>query len=189
MVPTKFLEEKVYQAVLDGELQIDSKGRIWRQISRGGNRWTPGKTISRIHKTRRAENASGPYMFVRVMWDNIRYQALAHRLVWLHFNGPIPQGFTVNHKNGRKQDNRPENLELATHSQQVIHALRILGVGRIDQSGEKNAMAKLTAEQVAIIRKRRASGEKLVSIATDFGVTFQTISKIARGNRWSGLLK
>ncbi|MGX2041495.1 DUF5131 family protein [Methylocaldum sp. MU1018] len=37
---------------------------------------------------------------------------------------------TINHKNGIKTDNRPENLELATCSEQHIHALRVRGSER-----------------------------------------------------------
>ena len=110
---------------------------------------------------------------------------MAHRLVWRHFNGPIPEGLTINHKDGRKQNNRPVNLELATPSEQQIHALRVLKVGRVDQRGERNAMAKLTASQASEIRSRRAAGERLKSIAADFRISDRTVSKIARGSRWA----
>src|ERR1700746_2449098 len=43
----------------------------------------------------------------------IRYRSwLEHVLVWEHHHGPIPQGFTLHHKNGDKLDNMIENLEL-----------------------------------------------------------------------------
>lgn len=84
---------------------------------------------------------------------------------------------------------RPERmyrfLKEATHSEQSIHASRVLKVGHAcDQDGPRNSMAKLTIEQVGMIRARRSCGEKLVIIAKDFDVTFQAISKIARGERW-----
>ena len=37
----------------------------------------------------------------------------------------------------------------------------------------------LTSAQVKEIRRRRAAGEKLTSIAEDFGINFTTVSKIA----------
>ncbi len=61
------------------------------------------------------------------MLDGKRHHALAHRLVYRHFKGPIPAGLTVNHLNGMRGDNRPENLELATASEQKLHAIRVLG--------------------------------------------------------------
>jgi hypothetical protein len=52
------------------------------------------------------------------------------------------------------------------------------------QPGERNGMAKLTAEKVAEIRRRRAAGETTVAIAADFGVSHTTVSLIARGKHW-----
>jgi len=35
-----------------------------------------------------------------------------HRLVWEEAHGPIPKGYIIHHKNGKRDDNRLENLEL-----------------------------------------------------------------------------
>lgn len=114
-----------------------------------------------------------------------RRSALAHRLVWRHFNGRIPDGLTVNHRNGVKDDNRPSNLELATYVDQMYHAIDELGRHAcLQQDGASNHQAKLTDQQVIEIRRRRAAGEQLVPIANDFGIAMQTVSKIARGDSW-----
>ena len=117
------------------------------------------------------------------MVKGVRFHALAHRLVWRHLHGPIPHGLTVNHKDGNKKNNRPDNLELMTDSEQAIHARRVLGKCR--QDGEKNNNAKLTPEAVADIKRRRANGEPLKSIAADHNISDRTVSKIARGQRWT----
>lgn len=42
------------------------------------------------------------------------------RAVWEHFNGPIPDGYVVHHKDGNHtaiEDDRPENLMLLTDNQ------------------------------------------------------------------------
>ena len=160
-------EELAYQAVDAGVLTIDNQGRIWR-----------GKE--------RAENDTGQYFQVRVMKNRYRAHALAHRLVWRHFKGPIPPGLTINHLNGIKKDNRPENLELATYAEQVKHARQVLG--KMSQAGEKNNQAKLREAAIREIRRRRTAGESLKSIAASFGISDRTVSKIALGRAWVGVL-
>lgn len=123
----KNAEEIVYPLVLAGELTIDPEGRIWRHSARRADRWTGKTKAIPCAEPRRAEHDTGKYLTVRAMIDGKRTTACAHRLVWRHFNGPIPSGLTVNHKDGRKKINRPSNLELATHSEQMTHAIEVLG--------------------------------------------------------------
>lgn len=49
-----------------------------------------------------------------------------HRLAWEAANGPIPQGMCVHHVNGKRTDNRLENLRLMTVSEHMLlhHAER-----------------------------------------------------------------
>lgn len=44
---------------------------------------------------------------------------------------------------------------------------------------------KISASDVPTIRARLASGEKLAAVAADYGVSFQAVSKIRTGTRWS----
>jgi hypothetical protein len=46
----------------------------------------------------------------------------AHRAVWEAFNGKIPEGFEINHKNLDRADNRLENLEVLTRKENILHA-------------------------------------------------------------------
>ncbi len=178
-------EEFAYQVVLMGDLQIRDDGTIWRVHNRRWNRWK-NRVVVQPCNPKRAEHDYGKYLQIRVMIDGKRVYALAHRLVYRHFKGPIPEGLTVNHEDGKKKRNHPDNLTLATDSEQQIHAVRILKTHpAANQWGSKNPHSILTTEQVAEIQRRRAAGDKLRLIAADFQVTFQTISKIAKGNRRS----
>lgn len=42
---------------------------------------------------------------------------LLHRLIWEYFNGPIPEGWEVDHINHVKDDNRIENLRIVTRKE------------------------------------------------------------------------
>lgn len=174
-------EEFVYAAVTAGEIEIDPSGEIWRVAKRTGDGRGGARSV-RCRRVRADRLGTMGYRNIRAMIGGKRMTALSHRLIWLHFNGPIPDGLTVNHKNGIKHDNRPENLELATDSEQLIHATHVLRKGRAaNQDGMMNHAAKLTTEQVAAIRAARSRGVPLNRLAAEFGITFQHVSAIARG--------
>lgn len=47
-----------------------------------------------------------------------------HRIIWETFNGPIPEGYEINHKNEIRNDNRLENLEILTHKENLNYGNR-----------------------------------------------------------------
>jgi len=167
-------ERKLIRFVESGEWSIDDEGRIWRMRTWRGNPIKP----------RRAEKRGGKYLGISRMKYGVYIIGFAHRLVWQHFFGDIPDGLIINHINGAKKDNRPSNLELATYGYNAQHAHRVLNAGR-DQRGEKNHATKLTRAQIIDMRRRRAAGESLDSLAASFATAFQTVSKIVRGERWA----
>jgi hypothetical protein len=145
-----------------------------------GNRWNNRKTLRRITR-RRAEHDQGQYLQVQHSHNGKRILCLAHRLVWRHFKGRVQGQAQINHRNGVKKDNRPENLELMTASENVKHAYR---TGLKDQHGQKNPAAKLTDGQVEAIRSIYFAGlTTQADLAAEFGVSFRTVSKIVRGER------
>lgn len=56
--------------------------------------------------------------------ENKTYRRL-HRVVWEAFNGPIPKGMQVDHKDGNKKNNRLDNLQLLTAKQNVLKYHRV----------------------------------------------------------------
>ena len=45
-----------------------------------------------------------------------------HREVWEQANGPIPDGYEIDHINGQRADNRLENLRLVTRQENMRNA-------------------------------------------------------------------
>lgn len=137
-------------------------------------------------RRRLAGERTGRYVRVRLcnrVGDGQRF--LLHRLVYQYFIGPIPDGLTVNHKNGNRKDNRAANLEAATMREQMIHAYATGLQQRAKGSARKN-VAKLTEAQVSEIRRRytfRVVTGKI--LGAEFGVSAGCISSIIRGDRWS----
>ncbi len=156
----RFQEKSVWET---GKFTVDNSGAVWRGRVRAEKQLPTG------------------YMMVRVMVSGVRLCTCAHRLVWHALRGPIPVGYVINHLNGVKNDNRPRNLECVPQSINHVHAH---AEGLVDQRGEKNPAAKISDADVARIRLRYAEGGITQStLAVQYGVTFQAISKIVRGTR------
>lgn len=66
-------------------------------------------------------NGNG-YMMVRLVNNEGKKPFKIHRLIALQFIPNIDNKKFVNHKNGIKNDNRIENLEWVTHSENIKHA-------------------------------------------------------------------
>jgi hypothetical protein len=178
-------EVEVYGAVRSGELEIDSEGRVWRVAKRTGNRWTPGSRVTACERVRaEMENGTG-YLQVRAMVEWKRFYAAAHRLVWLHVNGPIPDGMTINHKNGDKTDNRPANLELASYSEQRVHSRDVLGARAHKPAGALNPKCQTTEAAVVEMRRLRAAGMMVKEIAERFGMKPKAVTAICTRRTWA----
>jgi hypothetical protein len=172
------------------ELEIDSQGRVWRIAMRhgrgvkNGGGYHMGSRMSPCARRRtEAANVQG-YLQVHVMVDGRRMSPMAHRVVWVHLNGPIPEGLTINHKNGIKSDNRPENLEIATFSEQRQHALDVLHVKKHHPIGSKHPKTHLTEADVLQIRNLRKSGAMVKDIAAEYGMKPKAVSAICCRRTW-----
>jgi hypothetical protein len=101
----------------------------------------------------------------------------AHRVMYILYNGAIPDGLDVRHKCRNKCVN-PEHLEIGTRSQNCQDMIR----DGTDCHGERSPTAKLTAEQVLEIRRR--FNESTIDLAKEFGVGRWTIREIITRRSW-----
>src|SRR5262249_11235252 len=160
---------------------------MWREVP-----GSPGYLVShrgdimslkRNRLLAQAETKRG-YLAVNLYRDGRPKNFLVHRLVAAAFNGPIPVGYVVNHRNGLKADNRSSNLEICTPEENREHAKR----HGLVRSGEQNARAKLTEEQVRTIRRLHAEGVSVRDIARRFDfVTERAIYLVVNRQSWTGV--
>lgn len=155
----------------DGAYSVSSMGRIRRNHGVVG-----GPRILRGSK-----NGAG-YVCCALCCNGRRISSKVHALVAAAFLGPRPPGFHVNHISGNKSDNAITNLEYVTLEENLSHARR-MGIAGGGLQGSANAHAKLTADQVRDIRRRRPE-TPLRDLAATYGVTMTNISHIARRKTW-----
>lgn len=107
----------------------------------------------------------------------------AHRLVLMAFN-PVEgmEDLEVNHIDGNKKNNKLENLEWCTASENQLHAFRT-GL-QIPRRGAECWQTRLTEDQVKEIFELRRQGWLQREIAERFGCTPSNISAILRGKSW-----
>lgn len=117
---------------------------------------------------------------------------LVHRLVAEAFLGQCPSGIEVNHKNGKRSDNRIENLEYVTRRENLRHAIDAglwIPKCRIPPEkalhiGEKNGRSKLTEEDVRSMRIAHSGGEATRLLARRFDVSKSTVWNIVSLRKW-----
>jgi hypothetical protein len=184
-------EDVVLSLVKSGELEIDCEGLIWRVATRHGrgpkrgtSEYETGSRVSPCERRRTEHQTEQGYLQVKVMVAGKKTIAAAHRVVWVHFNGPIPDGLTINHKDGNKANNRPSNLEPATMSEQRIHAITVLNVDRNRPKGSLNPKSRLTEDQVLAIRGMRTSGMMAKDIAEHYRIDARVVSQICTRRTW-----
>ena len=117
----------------------------------------PGYLLSNLLRIKKIKTTHSRERIIKLqtnikgyVWLNTTRQIhknyLLHRLVASVFLGSCPSGKQVNHKNGIKSDNRPENLEYVTAAENIQHSFKILHREPTRHLGESHPHAKITNE-------------------------------------------
>lgn len=133
-------------------------------------------------RTIKGTTSGAGYPAVRLSHNGKARTTAIHRLVLLAFVGVCPDGMEACHNNGDLSDNRLSNLRwdtpIANNADKKRHGT--------DGKGERNAMAKLTDEQVREIHKLLREGKlKQYEIARRVGISKMAITRIKQGAAWS----
>lgn len=118
-----------------------------------------------------------------VRWNGRKDKA--HRAAWQIVNGDISDGLCVLHKCDNPSCCNPKHLFLGTQKQNAEDRESKNRGNRINVTGEKHGMHKLTDKQVNEIRQRYAAGGITQrKIAAEYGVKQGTICDIVRRANW-----
>ena len=105
----------------------------------------------------------------------------AHRLSYIAYIGPIPEGLVVCHYCDNPSCINPEHLFLGTQAENLADAMRKNRMKAPFVNGEKHGMSKLTKIDVLKIRQ---DSRPYNQIAKDFGVSPSTIKRAKTGQTW-----
>lgn len=147
------------------------------EISNEGRVKSIGYGKERILKPNKSKD---DYLYVILYKDKLEKNYRVHRLVAINFLDNPYNKVEVNHINGIKDDNRLENLEWNTRSENIKHAY---DNGLKEQyKGSKHGNSKLTEKQVLEIRKSNLTQTELGVI---FGIDQSQISRIKNRKKWT----
>ncbi len=172
-----FNEEWLDVAGYEGKYQVSNFGRVRGvdrliKSSRGGFQKLTGKVLSQ------SEIWNG-YMTISLYGNGKEKRLLVHRLVAIAFIPNPENKATVNHIDSDRKNNRLDNLQWTTYSENTKHGFEFgkmyIPIG---------ASSKLTQLNIHAIR---SDNRRVKDIAAEYGVVPATISRIKNGTRWTRL--
>lgn len=172
----------------EGYYEISNLGRIKRLQRTIPCCYNSTKTVR--NRILQQELTKRGYLRVSIFKEGVKEKRFVHSLVLKAFVQNPENKETTNHINGVKSDNRVENLEWATQSENCLHAYRTglakLQTGvkshRYGKRGAQSALSKPVAKMTkdfVFIKKY----ESILLAAEDNNVFPGNISKVCYGKR------
>lgn len=126
---------------------------------------------------------SNKYKEVNLYVDKIGKSRYVHRLVAEAFLGDLGDKI-INHKDGVKDNNNIENLEMVTYSENRVHSYMILGNKIRTYRGSSHGMAKLNEEIVLKIREDYKLDKSIKKISIKYNLPYGRICSICYRCSW-----
>jgi hypothetical protein len=127
-------------------------------------------------------NSQG-YLVVKYTHNGVQYTRKIHRLVAITY---IPNPFnkrTVNHRDGKKDNNFWWNLEWATHKENIRHAMNT-GLMTNWAKGQNSGVAVYRDQQAHEVCQLLEDGMKISDIADTLSVPWYFVQRIKSGKKW-----
>lgn len=192
------LHEKYFKTKALGDKWKASICYLYSDKSRYDEEWEPIPSFSRYEAStlgrlrslnyknsgmvivlKPAINKDG-YYCTMLLNDNNKYCSWkVHKFITLAFYGVVPDGLEVNHIDGVKINNRIDNLEYVTRSENILHAIRI-GLQKV-RKGTDVGNSKLTEDQIRYARKLKKDGGRFwgrEKLAKEWGINNKHLQRI-----------
>jgi hypothetical protein len=174
MILTRYNTPEIWKPIEGYEdwYDVSNHGRVrsWKKPGRYGGKLSEPQIIQTTFW--------GKYRNFAFSHNGVQQSAYVHSLVAEVFLGPRPDGYQINHKNGKKDDNRPENLEYVTPSGNNIHA-------RDNLNRSTQILSRQQAEEIiALLTKGKLTQVKIGAI---YRVESQVISRLWTARTWADI--
>lgn len=166
--------DKLYEASNFGGIR-----RVLGEVDFGSRKRKIGGTILK------PKTKNNGYKEVNIFVDKKGRSRYVHRLVVAAFMGRIPSGLCVNHKDGDKANNNLNNLEIVTHSQNMIHAFENKLKIPHRMQGDAHPNSKLTTEIVRSARNDYDKGMESRDVAIKYNTNISTMRKVLYRTTWT----
>lgn len=167
---------------MEDEKWVDIKGFEGKyMISDHGNIMSMKYGMTDEPSTLAKKSHTGGYEMVHLSLEGSIAAKYVHRLVAEAFIPNPGKKPCVNHKDGRKKNNRVSNLEWVTESENMLHAYEtgLMGVGA------RHPMAKLNEMNVRDIREMHEEGYTTSELADLFDITYGQVVNIVKRKHWT----
>jgi hypothetical protein len=167
-------------------LEVSNLGRV-RTLDRLCKAIRCGKEMEQFRKGKIISQyvAKNGYPEIAIKIDGKRKKINVHRLVAKAFVPGFIEGLTVNHINGIKTQNIPNNLEWVTLSK---NSQLEWETGLVNLRGDNHPNCKLSSGKVRIIRDLISLGATCNSLSVLLDVDPTLIYMIRDGKRWSSII-
>lgn len=98
----------------EGRYQVSNQGRI-KSLNYSHSR--KEKILRQYIHSVYGKNRIYKQHYIKLIKNGIRKTCFIHRLVWEAFNGPIPAGYQIDHKDNNPENNSLDNLQCITPSE------------------------------------------------------------------------